>query len=322
MDARTIPLRTAAILGGSGKLGRRMAAALLARGLEVRALVHRTPTGVAGVREVAGDVADPRAVNSLVAGADLVVHLATAKEDPATFFDTSVRGTFNVLEAARASGPKQVLLVGGDAALGIWFYPQPEPLTEEHPFRAYPGPYAFSKVLEEVMAQQYAIQYGLPVTVLRSSWVFTGDDLLRHFSLLRNVDPSEPGHGFGEITPEILALVRAGEERIPLLVDATGRPLRRHIVQIEDVLQAFDRMVGNPATLGRTYNIAGPAAFDYAAAAAHLSRLLSRPTVTLRCPDYHSFSIDLTRARRELGYAPEYDFARMAESALAARHSP
>jgi UDP-glucose 4-epimerase len=318
----SLPLRTAAVFGASGKLGRRIVAALRERGLAIRALIHRTPIDAPAVASITGDIADPRAVAAVMEGADVVVHLATAKEDAATFFDASIRGTFNVLEAARAAKIKQLILVGGDAALGIWFYPQPEPLTENHPFRAYPGHYAFSKVIEETMAGQYAIQYGLPVTVLRSSWVFEGDDLLRHFSLLHNVNPAEPGHGFGELTPEVLDLVRRREERIPILASAEGAPLRRHIVHIDDVMQAFDRMLGNAAAIGRTYNIAGPAPFDYATAAALLAKLLRVPTVTLRCPRYHSFAIDISRARQELGYTPENDFARMAQRAIAARTSP
>lgn len=316
-----LPIHTAAVFGASGKLGRRIVTALRERGLATRALVHRTPIDAPGVVSIPGDIADPRAVAAVIDGADVVVQLATAKEDAASFFDVSVRGTFNILEAARAAKIRQLILVGGDAALGIWFYPQPEPLNENHPFRAYPGHYAFSKVLEETMAGQYAIQYDLPVTVLRSSWVFEGDDLLRHFSLLHNVDPAEPGHGFGEITPEVLDLVRRRQERIPILVDAQGAPLRRHIVHLDDVMQAFDRMLGNAAAIGRTFNIAGPGAFDYATAAALLAERLRVPTITLRCPRYHSFAIDISRARRELGYAPQNDFARMAERAIAARTS-
>lgn len=322
MSAAAIPLRTAAVFGASGKIGRRVVTALRERGLATRALVHRTPIDVNGIESVTGDIADPRAVAAVIAGADVVVHLATAKEDAATFFDTSVRGTFNVLEAARAAAVKQLILFSGDAALGIWFYPNPAPLTEESPLRAYPGHYAFSKVVEETMANQYALQYGLPVTVLRSSWVFEGDDLLRHFSLLHNVDPAEPGHGFGEVTPEILELVRQRHERVPILVDAAGTPLRRHIVHIDDVVQAFGLILGNPAALGRTFNIAGPAPFDYASAARLLSDRLMFPTITLRCPRYHSFAIDIGRARYELGYAPQNDFARMAERTIAARISP
>ena len=247
---------------------------------------------------------------------------ATAKEDAETFFDVSVRGTFNILESCRRHGVKQFILFGGDAAFGIWFYPQPIPIDENHPRAAYPGYYAFSKVMEEVMAEQYAIQYAVPVTVLRSSWVFERDDLLRHFSLLHNVNPAEPGHGFGEVCEDVLALVRAGEERIPILTDAHGTPLRRHIVHVDDLMQAFDRALGNSSALGQTFNIAAPAPFDYRVAADYLSGKLGVPTLELRCPDYHPFEINLTRARTVLGYAPENDFFRMADRAIAARTSP
>ena len=273
-----------------------------------------------GAECVSGAIADPDAVDAVVQGAEIVVHLATAKEDAATFFDVSVRGTFNILEACRRHGVQQCLLFGGDAALGIWFYPQPIPLDENHPRTAYPGYYAFSKVMEETMAEQYGIQYGVPVTVLRSSWVFDGDDLLNHFSLLRNVNPAEPGHGFGEVTEDVLALVRAGQERIPMLTDGHGTPLRRHIVHVDDVMQAFDRMLGNPSAIGQTFNIAGPSAFDYRIAATYLSKKLGVPTVALHCPRYHPFEINITRARTVLGYAPENDIFRMADRAIAARH--
>ena len=309
---------TVAVFGASGKLGQHALHALKRRGWAVRALVHRT--AVAEAACVQGDIADPRAVDDVVRGAEIVVQLATAKEDAATFFDVSVRGTFNILEACRRHGVKQLILFGGDAALGIWFYPQPIPIDENHPRAAYPGYYAFSKVIEEVMAEQYAIQYGVPVTVLRSSWVFEGDDLLNHFSLLRNVNPAEPGHGFGEVTDEVLALVRAGEERIPVLTDARGVPLRRHVVHIDDVMQALDRALGNPSAIGQTFNIAGPSPFDYGVAANYVSEKLGVSTVELRCPKYHSFEINISRARTVLGYAPENDFFRMANRAIEARN--
>ena len=307
---------TVAIFGASGKLGRHALEVLARRHCKVRALVHRTPVEGEGVTSISGSITDAAVVEETVRGADIVVQLATTKEDADTFFDVSVKGTFHILEACRRHGVKQFILFGGDAALGIWFFPQPIPLDENHPLMAYPGYYAFSKVMEETMAAQYAVQYGVPVTVLRSSWVFEGDDLLNHFSLLRNVNPAEPGHGFGEITEEILALVRAGEERIPILTDAQGTPLRRHIVHVDDVLRAFSRMLGNSSALGQTFNIAGPSAFDYRVAAEYLSAKRGLPTLELRCPDYHSFEINITRARTVLGYAPENDFFRMADRAI------
>ena len=314
-------MKTVAIFGAGGKLGHHVLGVLARRGFAVRALVHRTPVQGSNITSVRGSITDAKSVDETVRGADIVVQLATTKEDALTFFDVSVRGTFNILEACRHHGVEQMVLFGGDAALGIWFYPQPVPLDENHPLTAYPGYYAFSKVMEETMAGQYAIQYGVPITVLRSSWVFEDDDLLNHFSLLQNVNPTEPGHGFGEITEDVLALVRAGQERIPILTDARGTPLRRHIVHVDDVMLAFDRMLDNPSALGQTFNVAGPSPFDYRVAAEHLSNQLGMPTVELRCPKYHSFEINITRARTVLGYAPENDFFRMADRAIASRQS-
>ncbi|NUQ01050.1 MAG: NAD(P)-dependent oxidoreductase [Armatimonadetes bacterium] len=312
-------MSTVALFGGSGKIGRGILGVLKRRGLGVRALVHRTPLDAAQVTSVSGSITDPRAVREVVRGAEYVVHLATTKEDPETFFEVSARGTFNVLEACREEGVKQLILLGGDAVFGIWFYPQPIPIGESHPYTAYPGYYAFSKVVEEVMAQQYQVQYGLPVTILRSSWVFEADDLLRHFSLLENVDPAEPGHGFGDVGEEALRLVRAGEERIPILLDAQGTPLRRHIVHLDDVLQAFERMLGLPEAVGQSFNIAGPAAFNYRVAAGHLADHIGLPTIELPCPAYHSFEIDISRARSILGYAPANGIFAMIDRAVACR---
>jgi len=313
-------MASAAVFGASGKLGRRVVELLAQRGLAVRALVHRTPVHAAAT-SVTGSITDPAAVREVVAGSDLVIHLATTKEDPETFFDVSVRGTFNVLEACREHRPRQVVLLSGDAVYGIWFYPQPIPIDEQHPLTAYPGYYAFSKVVEETMARQYQVQYGVPVTVLRSSWVFECDDLLNHFSLLKNVDPAEPGHGFGQVPKSVLDLVRAKREHLPILVDAAGTPLRRHIVHIDDLAQGIGLAIDRPEAIGDVFNLAGPAAFGYRAAAEYLAERTGLPTVEIPCPAYHPFEINITRARSILGYRPIHDFAAMADSALAWRAS-
>ncbi|MGD9494862.1 MAG: NAD-dependent epimerase/dehydratase family protein [Armatimonadota bacterium] len=309
-------IRTVAVFGASGKIGRHVVPLMLQRGLTVRALVHRTPVGIAQVQSIPGSITDPEACREVVRGADAVVQLATTKEDPASFFDVSVRGTLNALEACRGAHIEQFILLGGDAAFGIWFYPQPVPIDENHRLMAYPGYYAFTKVMEEVMVEQYSIQYGIPFTILRSSWVFERDDLLNHFSLLENVNPAEPGHGFGQVDPEIMALVEAGEEHIAVQVDESGWPYHRHIVHIDDVVQAFGRILGNPTALGQSFNIAGPAPFDYRVAADYLSERTGVPTIDIVCPGYHSFEIDINKARCMLGYEPQNDIFRMIDRAL------
>jgi nucleoside-diphosphate-sugar epimerase len=308
-------IKTAAVFGASGKLGRHVLKVLSSRGISVRALVHRTPIVDHNVECIYGDIADISAVRETIRGADAVVHLATTKEDSETFFDVSLRGTWNILEACCDSAVQQVLLFGGDAAFGIWFYPQPIPIDENHSLTAYPGYYAFSKVMEETMARQYSIQYNVPVSILRASWVFQDDDLLQNFSLLENVNPAEPGHGFGEVPENILQLARDGEERIPILTDEKGIALNRHIVHVDDVMQAFDKMLGNDAAINENFNIAAPAAFNYRVAAEYLSCKMNVPTVEIPCK-YFGFEININRARSILSYAPENNFFTMADRAI------
>ncbi|APZ92149.1 NAD-dependent epimerase/dehydratase family protein [Fuerstiella marisgermanici] len=310
-------MSTIAVFGGSGKIGRRAVEMLGTRGHSVRALVHRSAVPGDHVTSVQGNVASAADCAKVVGNADVVIQLATTKEDADTFFDVSLRGTFNILEACRhAKNVRQFILLSGDAAQGIWFYPHPKPINEDAPLAAYPGYYAFSKVMEETMTQQYRIQYGLNTTILRSSWVFEGDDLLNHFSLLKNVKPAEPGHGFGEVPADVLELVRTGQERIPILLDASGNPLTRHIVHIDDVIQAIDRSLENDQAMGRDYNIAAEQPFQYRDAAIYISEKLAVPTVEIPNPQYHPFCIDIARAKQEIGYAPENDFRRMVDRAI------
>jgi nucleoside-diphosphate-sugar epimerase len=309
-----------AVFGGSGKLGTALINHYLAAGLQVRALVHRTPLAIEhpGLECLPGDVRNPADVAAVVAGAEAVLCLATAKEDPDTFFDVSLKGTFNILEACRHSADvRQVILAGGDAAVGIWFYPHPAPIDETHPLMAYPGYYAFSKVMEEVMLNQYHIQYGLPGTILRMSWIFTGQDILNHLSL-RNLNPAEKGHGWDDyLTDDHRALIARGENRVPILVNEQGVPYTRHIVHLQDVIHAFDQALGNPATVGETFNISGPRAFCYDQAAAYLSSKNGLATTEITAAGYHSFEIDITKARQQLGYAPRYDIEAIIDAALA-----
>lgn len=311
-----------AFFGASGKIGRAALPMLANRGCEIRALIHHTPLPeefAANSTEIRGSVTDPAAVEETVRGADIVIQMATTKEDPDSFFDVSLKGTFHILEACRKHQPEQLILLGGDAAFGIWFNEHPVPISETHPLVAYPGYYAFSKVIEETMTEQYHHQYGLNTTILRSSWVFENDDLLNHFSLLKNVNPAEKGHGFGEPSEETLEHVRAGEEHLPILLDRNGDPLRRHIVHIDDVVHALDRMLGNSNAMNEDFNIAAPTAFNYRTASGYLSEKTGLPTAEIPCPDYHSFEIDISKARARLGYDPQNDFETMADRALAWR---
>jgi len=313
-------LQQVTIFGASGKLGRALTRRFLERGIQVRAVKHRSdiPIEHEKLEVVQADVRNFDDVRSAVKGSESVISLATTKEDPETFFDVSIRGTFHILDACRQEGSiKQFILAGGDAAVGIWFYPHPKPIDESHPLMAYPGYYAFSKVIEEVMTEQYRIQYGLPTTILRMSWIFEKTDILNHLSL-RNLNPAEKGHGWDEyLTDEHRAILARGENRIPILVDENGKPYTRHIVHIEDVLQAFELAFGNKRTIGELYHIAAPKPFRYDEAAEYLSKKTGIPTCYIQADGYHSFEINISKARRELGYDPQYDIFKIIDAALA-----
>ena len=106
-----------------------------------------------------------------------VLHLATSKETPESIMDVAVKGMFWLLEACRSSPTfQQFILIGGDAGMGHFFYPHPVPVTETQKHSAYPGCYALSKVLEEVMLEQYYIQYDLNGCCLRAPWIMEKDD--------------------------------------------------------------------------------------------------------------------------------------------------
>src|SRR5712691_4372158 len=172
------------VTGAAGKVGQAFISRLLASSDErlasftVRALCHNRVLETGSRLEVVTGSIDQRAtVEAAVNGVTHVVHLATSKETPETIIDVAVKGLFWLLEACRASPVfRQFILIGGDAGMGHFFFPHPIPVTETQRHSAYPGCYALSKVLEEVMLEQYYIQYDLPGCCLRAPWIMEKDD--------------------------------------------------------------------------------------------------------------------------------------------------
>jgi UDP-glucose 4-epimerase len=86
----------------------------------------------------------------------------------------TVKGLFWLLEECRISASfKRIILIGGDAGVGHFFYPHPVPVTEQQKHGAYPGCYALSKVLEDAILDQYFTQYNLSGCCLRAPWIMT-----------------------------------------------------------------------------------------------------------------------------------------------------
>jgi nucleoside-diphosphate-sugar epimerase len=308
------------VTGGSGKLGGPLCEALLQRGYQVLAVRHCRGVGVPGVEEVHADLGDATAVEALVARSDAVLHLATCKEDRQGVIEVSARGTFNLLEAAvRTKAPRRFVLASGDCVNGIYFNEQPVPIREDLPMNAYPGYYALSKVLEETMTQQYCCQASVPTVCLRMSWIHAEDDILNHLTVA--------GECFGIpvwqelMTPSQRERYVSGRDAAVALRHPHGRPLLRHVVALEDCVQAFLLALETEAIEGQTFNIAMAEPFDYVATADYLARRLEIEVLDLVDPVGRDFAVDIAKARYLLGFRPQYDICRLIDQAIEFRRA-
>ncbi len=308
------------VTGASGKLGGPLSEALVAEGYEVTALRHRMPVDVAGVTEVQVPLGDAGAIEQLVAEMDAVIHLATCKEDRHGVSEVSFRGTFNLLDAAARTGRlKRFLLASGDCVNGIYFNDQPVPIREDMPMAAYPGYYPLSKVIEETLARQFFIQQSVPAVTLRMSWIHAEDDILNHLTVA--------GEQFGVpvwaelMSPEQRAKVADGWDAAVALRHPDGQPMRRHIVALEDCVQAFLLALRRPGIEGQTFMIAMNDPFNYVEAAAYVAERLGIDVIELIDKVGKDFCIDVTKAKYVLGYRPQVDIRTLIDRAIEFRQS-
>ncbi len=170
------------VTGATGKVGQAFLQQFLDeprfKDFTVRALLHsRKLEPRDRLETLHGSIQDAETVHKAMDGVSYVLHLATCKETPSDIMDVAIKGMFWLLEASRTSPIfEQFILIGGDAAVGHYVYPHPIPVTETQKHTAYQGCYALSKVLEEVMLEQYTVQYDLNGCCLRAPWIMEKDD--------------------------------------------------------------------------------------------------------------------------------------------------
>ncbi|HML21418.1 MAG TPA: NAD(P)-dependent oxidoreductase [Aggregatilinea sp.] len=312
------------VTGATGKVGQTAIRRLLDdpayERFTVRALCHnRTLPAEDRLEVVRGSIADRAVVDLAMQDVTHVLHLATSKETPDTIMDVAIKGLFWLLEAARTSPSfEQFILIGGDAAVGHFVYAHPGPVTEAQPHTPYPGCYALSKVLEEVMLEQYYTQVDLNGCCLRAPWIMEKDDFKYQLSFGEDV--------FGGprwcdlVGPERAAeYVRTGT--IPVMLDPDGQPVLRNFVHVEDLVNAILIAIDHPAARQQTFNICMDEPVNYRAVADYLAQTRDVPSVDIVTP-YHSNWLDNTKAKFLLGWRPVYDLPRLIDAAWDYQRAP
>jgi nucleoside-diphosphate-sugar epimerase len=305
------------VTGATGKVGRAFIERFLAEPsfghFMVRALCHNRLLEAHGrVELMRGSIEDRPLVEAALTDVTHVLHLATSKETPETIMDVAVKGLFWLLETCRVSPTfEQFILIGGDAAVGHFYYPHPIPVTEAQRHSAYPGCYALSKVLEEVMLEQYILQYDLNGCCLRAPWIMEKDDFKYQLSFGEDVFG-------GPRWRDLVGSERADEYMrlgaVPVMLGVDGTAVKRNFVHVQDLVSAIMLAIDNPRAHRQTFNICMDEPVDYGELAAYLSQTRGLPTVEIQTP-YHSTWLDNAKAKFLLGWRPAYTLQKMTEAA-------
>ncbi|MEE3258635.1 MAG: NAD(P)-dependent oxidoreductase [Candidatus Latescibacterota bacterium] len=307
------------ITGITGRIGANLAKQLVARQHQIRGLVWPRDPRVEnlqqmGVELVEGSLTEPADVARAVEGVEAVYHLGAAFQGggPFTdeeFFETNVRGTFNMLEAVRKlDGLGQFLFASSDALYDKYIPGgMPEPIDEQTP-RVPRGAYALSKSLGEELCNGSWQGYKVPTTILRFAMVRAADEILEfpQFYLSK----------MKEAHPELAALWQ-GEERAVLLKDERGRPFKKHIADVRDIVHGCLCALGKDRALGETFQLAGPHPFTWDEVSYRLAEILKIPHVEAQVggtPTFYEF--DLSKAERDIGFSPSCDIVKMIVDAL------
>lgn len=169
------------ITGADGFIGSHLTESLVRQGFDIRAFVlynsfnswgwlDHAPADIQSSLDVfAGDIRDPNGVRTAMQGCDAVLHLAAliaipySYHSPDTYVDTNIKGTLNVLQAAREAGVARVIHTSTSEVYGTAHF---VPITEEHPLQGQ-SPYSASKIGADQLAYSFYASFGLPVVIAR-----------------------------------------------------------------------------------------------------------------------------------------------------------
>jgi dTDP-glucose 4,6-dehydratase len=294
------------VTGADGFIGSHLTEALVRAGCDVRSFVFYNsfnswgwldqvdPEIRASLDVFPGDIRDPHGVNVAMKGCDVVFHLAAliaipfSYHSPDTYVDTNVKGTLNVLQAARDLGVDKVVHTSTSEVYGT---AQFVPITEEHPLQGQ-SPYSASKIGADQMAASFHASFDLPV------------------STVRPFNTYGPRQSARAVLPTAITQIANGQTRLKL---GAMHPTR-DFNYIKDTVRGFvaagesDSSVGQVINIGSNFEVSIGAAVRLIAELMGVDVSIESDDTRMRPPksEVDRLWADNAKARQLLGWEPEY----------------
>lgn len=236
------------ITGADGFIGSHLTEELVKSGYRVKAFTYYNsfnswgwldtlPSDIMDNVEVfCSDIRDPNGVREAMKGCDAVFHLAAliaipfSYHSPDTYVDTNIKGTLNVLQAARELGTERVLVTSTSEVYGTAQY---VPIDEKHPYQGQ-SPYSATKIGADRLAESFYRSFNLPVTIVRPFNTYG------------------PRQSARAVIPTIITQLLAGKEEIKL---GSLTPTR-DFNYVKDTANGFIEIFKSEKTIGQEINIA------------------------------------------------------------------
>jgi NAD dependent epimerase/dehydratase len=236
------------VTGADGFIGSHLVEALLERGCSVRAFVFYNSfnswgwldtlpaEALAKLDVFAGDIRDPNGVLTAMQGCAVVFHLAAligipfSYHSPDSYVDTNIRGTLNVLQAARGVGVSKVMVTSTSEVYGTAQY---VPIDERHAFQGQ-SPYSATKIGADRLAESFYRSFSTPVVIVRPFNTFG------------------PRQSARAVIPSIITQLLANQ---PELRVGSVHPTR-DFNYVKDIAEAFLAIAESERTVGEEINVA------------------------------------------------------------------
>jgi dTDP-glucose 4,6-dehydratase len=235
------------VTGADGFIGSHLTEELIRRGYDVRSFVlynsfnswgwlDNSPNEIKQFLDIfSGDIRDPHGVRKAMEGCDTVLHLAAliaipySYHSPDTYVDTNIKGTLNILQAAKEIGVSKIVHTSTSEVYGTARY---VPITEEHPLQGQ-SPYSASKIGADAMALSFYSSFNLPVSVIRPFNTYG------------------PRQSARAVIPTIITQLLAGANQIKLGAIHPTRDFN----YVEDTVNGFIAVMNSERSTGEVINI-------------------------------------------------------------------